>query len=401
MGIRNSLPFRNLVRRPGRTTLLLILVTFLSLSIFGGTIITASLASGLASLEARLGADVMVVPYEAATKTSLENIVLQGNTGYFYMDRSKLDKISALEGVGQVSAQIYLASTSSGCCSLPVQIIGIDPETDFTIQPWLRRSYGRDLEDLDVVVGNDLNAFVGDDLSFYDVDVHVAGKLDKTGTYMDTAVFCNFNTIRAMINASLEKNMNTFADIDPDQVISCVMVNAAEGYTVDDVLTAVKIKVKGIRAVQTKSMISGISQSLLGVTDVIRLMIVLVWILALAIMILAFMLIIGERKKEFAILRVVGASRSRLGGIVLKEALMVSLLGGLIGVALGLVIVLPFGSMIENMLNLPFLIPGPGRLALLAVVSLAASAAAGCLSSVMAARKAGSVDPGQVLREGN
>ena len=184
-----SLAAKNLKGKPLRTAVLVILSALLTFTVFGGTVIVESLDTGLASLENRLGADIMVVPYEAATQKKFEDMVLQGSTGYFYMDSSKLEMIKNTEGVKRVSPQFFLASTSSSCCSVAVQIIGFEPETDFTVTPWIKKSYGKDLEKLDVVVGNDLNAFVGDELSFYGVKCKVAAKLDKTGTGFDTAVF--------------------------------------------------------------------------------------------------------------------------------------------------------------------------------------------------------------------
>ena len=112
----------------------------LAAAVLAGSLIVGSLRTGLHSLEARLGADVMVVPYEATSKSSVESIVLQGNIGYFYMDQAAYSKIASREGIGQISAQFFLASASAGCCSVPVQIIGFDPETDFTVTPWIRKS---------------------------------------------------------------------------------------------------------------------------------------------------------------------------------------------------------------------------------------------------------------------
>ncbi|MBR1866364.1 MAG: hypothetical protein IJ801_07650, partial [Lachnospiraceae bacterium] len=68
-----SLAFRNLVNKPARSIALTVLAVFLSFSVFGGTIMVTSLRNGLDSLQNRLGADIMVVPYEAATKSDLEN----------------------------------------------------------------------------------------------------------------------------------------------------------------------------------------------------------------------------------------------------------------------------------------------------------------------------------------
>ena len=95
--------YKNIIKRPVRSIALMILAAVLALSVFGGTVIVQALNNGFSSLENRLGADIMVVPYEATTKQELENIVLQGNTGYFYMNGEYLDELSELEGVGQIS----------------------------------------------------------------------------------------------------------------------------------------------------------------------------------------------------------------------------------------------------------------------------------------------------------
>ena len=396
-----SLSCRNLIKRPARSGALIILAALLSLSVFGGTMIVSSLRSGLSSLQDRLGADIMVVHYEAATKSDLQNIVLQGNTGYFYMDSKKLDQIAAMDGIGQVSAQFYLASASSGCCSIPVQIIGFDPETDFTISPWIKKSYQKELQDLDVVVGNDLNAFVGDTLTFYGTQVHVAAKLDKTGTTLDTAVYTNANTIRTLIKSSLEKKLNDFGDIDPQKVVSCVLVNVADGYTVEEVLNDINLHVRKVEAVQTKNMISDISGSLKGVSDIIGVLTGAIWILALVIMVIMFVVSVGERKKEFAVLRVIGASRKKLSGIVMLEGLIISVVGSLAGVVVGCIVILPFSNLIEEQLGLPFLLPGVGHIALVGLLSLLTSVIAGALTCAAASYRISRMDTALILREGN
>ena len=88
---RFSPVFRNLTRKPGRTTALILLTAFLSLSLFAGTMVVSSLRRGLSSMENRLGADIIVVPAEAESKSSLKNMLLQGTIGTFYMDASAVD----------------------------------------------------------------------------------------------------------------------------------------------------------------------------------------------------------------------------------------------------------------------------------------------------------------------
>ncbi len=396
-----SLAFKNLRGKPVRTAVLVILTVLLALTVFAGTLTVSSLRSGLGSLENRLGAEVMVVPYEATTKKSFENILLQGSTGYFYMDKSVYDKISKTEGIGRISEQFYLASTSSGCCSIPVQIIGIDPETDFTVQPWIKKSFDKPLGDCDIVVGNDLNAFVGDTLQFYGTDCRVAAKLEKTGTSFDTTVFTNESTIRKMIRASIDKGLNNFKDIDPEQVVSCVMIDPAEGYTADDVVNDINLHIKKVRAVRTKEMISGVSDSLSGVSRIVGILIFAVWVLGGVILLLAFTMSVNERRKEFAVLRVIGASRGRLARTVMAEALTVGVTGSLIGIGLGLLIMLPFANAVEGLLSMPYLLPDIWSIAAIACAAAAAAIVTGAAAAAVSAYRISRLDTGVILRGDN
>ena len=395
------LAIKNLTRRPVRTAALLVLSVFLCFAVVGGSLVITGLRSGLSSLEARLGADIMVVPYEATSKSSISSIVLQGNPGYFYMSRSIADKIESREGIGQCSEQFYLATASTGCCSLSVQIIGFDPETDFTIMPWVQTSYKGELGYLEILVGHELNAFAGDTLTFYGTDVKVAARLEETGTYLDTSVYCTEETIKTLIAAAKEKQMYDFGSIDPDDVVSCVLINVAEGASVEDVLNDINIHVRKVEAIQTKSLISGVSDGLTGVSDVVGALIAVIWVLALLIQAFAFVMISNERKKEFAVLRAVGASRGQLARLLWKESLAVSLIGSLIGALLGLLMVSAFGTAIEEMLDLPFLLPGAGGTALLMVCGAAVSAAAGSLAAAFSAYRVSHIDTAVILRGEN
>ena len=102
-----ELAVKNVLNRPMRSTALVLLMAFLSFTAFSVTIVISSLQKGFTSLEERLGADIMVVPYEAGTRSSLTDIVLQGNTGYFYMNGEVMDKIASMDGIGRITAQYY------------------------------------------------------------------------------------------------------------------------------------------------------------------------------------------------------------------------------------------------------------------------------------------------------
>jgi putative ABC transport system permease protein len=396
-----NLSLKNLKRRPGRTAALTLLTIFLAFSSLGGSLLVYGLKSGLGNLESKLGADIMVVPYEATTKSTFSDMILQGNPGYFYMDDNIMDKLNAFDGIGEISSQFYLASTSSGCCDYKVQIIGYNPDTDFTITPWLKDNYSGDVKDLEIVVGNQLNAFPGDTLRFFDVSCTVVAKLEETGSYLDTAVYANMNTIRAMIQGAKDNGMHTFDNVNPDNLVSSVLINVADGYSVEEVLNDINIHTKKAEAVRTQNMLSDVSEGLINISSIISVLLIVIWIFSLIVLFIIFSMIGNERKKEFAILRGMGASRKELSHIMMKEAFYICSLGSLTGAIASSIVLYLFGNMIRSSLSLPFLFPGLSVFAGLFVCSVVTSIIAGILSATMCVSKVSHVDTALVLRGDN
>ena len=395
-----SLTVKNLTRRPGRTLALTLLTAFLALAVFGGSVVVLSLRSGLNSLEARLGADIILVPSEAQSKVSFQNMFLQGTTGAFYMDASVLDQALEVEGVEKAAPQTFLASLKADCCSIKIQVIGIDPKRDFTVQPWIARSLANGLNDMDVAVGCKVEADVGEILRIYDQRCKVAARLEATGTGLDTAVYCNMDTMNALLQAAEAMGVSHRIE-SGDQVISAVYVKVKDGYDIGRVNSLLTGHLRKVTAVRTRSMITGVSDSLAGISRVVILLIAAVWVLAFIILLLAFALIIRERSREFAVLRLVGASRGQLSRVVLLESALCGLMGGVAGTGLAALMLFPFAQLIESALRLPYLMPRTGTVLLLAAGTILLSMLVAALSSVIAAYRLSRVDPGIALREGN
>ncbi len=395
-----SLSFKILLRKPGRTAVLAMLTAFLALAVFGGSVVVLSLRSGLNNLEARLGADIILVPSQAQSKVSFQNMFLQGTTGAFYMDASALDKALEVSGVEKAAPQTFLASLKADCCSIKIQVIGIDPERDFTVQPWISRSLSRGLNDMEVAVGCKVEADVGEIIRIYDQRCKVVARLESTGTGLDTAVYCDMATMNKLLAAAEEKGVSHKIE-SGDQVISAVYIKVKDGCSIDEVNSRLNGHIRKVTAVRTRSMITGVSDSLAGVSRTVTALIAAVWVLAFLILLLAFMLIIRERAREFAVLRLAGASRGMLSRLVLTESSLCGLLGGLIGVGLAALALFPFAQLIESALNLPYLMPDPGKILLLAGGTVLLSVLVAALSSVIAAYRLSRVDPGTALREGN
>lgn len=395
----NGLSFRNIIKKPVRSAALIIIAAFLAFSAFGGSVMVMSLSGGLNSLSARLGADIVVVPYSATSKVSYDSIIIQGQPGQFYMNSKYYDEIKEeIEGIEKITAQFYLASAKASCCSSRLQIIGFDPETDFSVQPWIEKSYSDQLALYDTVVGSDVTPNTDMTIEIYGKSLRVQSVLDKTGTELDHAIYVNTNTMKELIKAHNEKNPNQEREVNPDQVVSSVLIKVSDGYDIDSVAGDINLHVRQVKAIRTQNMISDVADSLSGVAGMIGALMVAVWALSVIIMAIAFTMIMNERKKEFAVLRVLGASRARLAGFVFKENAILTLTGGTAGVLLTVMIMLLFSPLIEQSIGLPFLLPNAVVLCVAGLKTVVVTVVAGALTAAVSAYKISKMDTGLILR---
>ena len=394
-----KLPLQNLSRHAGRTLGLAAIVALLTCAVYGGALVVSSLQSGLSSLEARLGADIIVAPAQARTQYDLNEVLVDGVPSSIYMDKGYVDKVASVEGVELAAPQYYLATMKAGCCAMPVQIIGFDPDADFTVKPWIARTYGGELGMLDVIAGCNISGGVGSQIQFYNENCTIVGKLAETGTSMDNAVYCTSDTAAHLVEAATDLGFSPLAHEDPQQVVSTVMVKVADGYDVDTVLGNIKLKVRGVSAVAARTMTSDVADSVSGVAGVIQVVFGAIGVLALVVLVVAFLVVGRHRTREFAVLRVLGASKKALSGIVLKEGAIVSAAGAVVGIVVALVVVLGFNGALESALGLPFLLPEVPTMGLLAVLTFVLAMVAGCAASYASAARLSKVDPGQTLRE--
>ena len=232
MSFTSKIAVKNIIGKPFRTFVMLLLVIFLSLTLFTGAITMLSLRNGLMAYKARLGADIIVVPTSAAGHGSVDDIFLQGITGNYYMNGKLCQKVLDIEGIEASTTQFYLTSAKASCCSTRVQIIGFDPETDFSITPWIKENYKGGLADGEIIVGSNVNVPADKKITFYGKTYKVAAQLDKTGTGLDSAVYTNISTIRQMAEDSVITNMNTaFDGVNIDTAASAILIKVADGYS--------------------------------------------------------------------------------------------------------------------------------------------------------------------------
>lgn len=394
----SRLAYMSLKRKPFRTAVLVLVVMAHSFVLFSGTVLSISLKNGLDSVKARFGADLIVLPtgYEGAQ----ESILLTGEPSCFYFEKSIADRFKDVEGVSKLTTQFYLATLGEECCDLPVQIIGFDPATDFSIQPWIRETIGGKLEDGALIVGSDIIIGNRHSVKFYDKEYPVAAQLDETGTGLDQSVFATIETIKDLFTRAKEKGINFLSGTDPDASVSSILIKVEDGYDIEQVIANILRTSEGIHIVRTKNMIASITKSLGSFDMFLHMFSVVSLVSTLVILTLVFSVTANQRKKEFATLRVLGATRKKLAGMQLYESLYISMAGGIIGMGLSALIIFPFSTYIEDTLELPYIQPSIPLIFAILAGTLILSAAIGPIASVKSAVKISRAETYLTLREG-
>ncbi len=392
------LAWLNTRKKALRTGCLMIIVAVLSFVMFGGTILSLSLGNGLKSMKSRLGADLIVVPLEY--DRGMEAILIKGEPSCFYFNRSVQEKISHLDGISQISSQFFLTSLSADCCDLPIQLIAFDPETDFTIQPWIAQVYSDEIAEGTVIIGSDIIVDNDSYIKLYDENYKIAAKMEKTGTGLDQTVFTNMKTMEKLFEGAKRAGLNFLGDVSPKYSISSVLLKAEENYDRKTLVKDIRKELGGVQIIETQSMITKIADNLESFAVVIRIFAVLFFGVAFITLLLMFSIIANERKKEFAVLRTLGATRGKLTSTLLLEALYISSSGGIIGTLSSAVIVLSFHAYISARLGLPYLQPDAYIVAAVFIVTFLAVSSIGPLASVCSAVKISRQETYLTLREG-
>jgi len=378
----NSLAMENIRQRKTRSTCMILLVALFSIIVYMGSMFSLSLSRGLESLSDRLGADVIVVP--AGYKAEIESVLLKGEPSTFYLPANTIDKLKKFDEIEKMTPQIYVATLSASCCSYPVQIIGIDIDTDFLIYPWITHNIDKELKDGEAIVGSHVVGEKGETVHFFNEELKIVGRLKQTGIGFDATVFVNQNTAKNLAKASERITANKVAEED---VISSVMIKAKPG--VDSVKLASKISKElskdGIFAMFSKKFVNSISSNLKVLSTSIIVLVGAIWVLSVIILSIS--------------LRVLGASKKMLREIILKEAVILSLWGAGIGSFLGVILSIIQLPLIASKFSMPFLSPSLFQYIGIFILSFILGVIIGPLSTVRVVKKLTDKDSYLSLRE--
>lgn len=395
----SNLIIENYLRNPFRSFGLSLLIAMLASSLLVGGLFSFSLSKGLNRLSSRLGADVIVIPL--GTEINDQSVLLQGDSKYAYLPEGSLEFIRGLDGVEIATPQYYLTTLSASCCDQKVSVIGFDPASDFVIQPWIREVLTERLPRGAIVVGSEIRIEEKETVKFFDREFPVAATLEPIGNRLDQAVFVDVSTLESIREAAQAKGVVfLFRNENPELLTySSILIKLAPNADLERLSREIHTRFDGVQIRSRKDMFSGLEKSARILQIVVWVIVAFFLIVAVAAIVISFSLSTRERRREYALLRIIGFTRKRLKKLVLAESFLVSAVGTYIGLLFTSVAFFTFRIWIGEHVGVPFIIPATVEIAGVYAVVILLLHSVGPAAVYGVANKVSQIDAYAALRE--
>lgn len=396
--MQNYFLIKSIQRKKYKNISLAVLMAVLTFLIIGGSLFILVLSNGIKGMEKRLGADIMIIP--ADCEKTAESVLMEGSREYFYFDRSVADRIKDLDGIEALTEQFYLASLSADCCTSQVGIVGFDPETDFIIQPWIAEGDKGKMGRGKAVAGSEIQLEKDNTIKIFGRKYPVISRLAETGTSLDTSVYFTMDTVPQLIEDAQSKGIQFIDSQKDENSISSVFIKMEEGTTERELAREIKkVEDTDVDLLYPENIFKAFSENTRYIISSAYMILIAVWLVAELILLLVCHISSSGRKKEYALLRVLGISKKQLTGVLIKEILLIMLAGFAVGGLLSGITVFPFGRYLANGLKIAYLAPTALETAGIFLIGAAVSVLSGIIASVIPVIRISRLEAYSALRE--
>ena len=395
-----SLALQNLSRCKARTTLLVAAVAISSAIVFTGVVMMRSIETSMAIGFSRLGADLMVVAQHALTNITAALLTVEPTSET--LDADLLAR-AQLDGIGRAAAQRVFRTEQSdfGGQGESVDLIGYDPERDFTIQPWITERLSRPTRSGDVILGAAREIPLGTQIVLFGKPFQVYAKLGRSGVGThERGIFMPSADLLALAPAIKQQTGQTPPMLEPGKV-SGFLIELAPGATELQLRFALVAHLSGIKVISGGALLTGIRQ---GITALLGGAVSLVSMMfastALLVSVL-FSAIVTERRGELGLLKAIGAKRTQIVGMVLTEAILATGIGGLCGVVFGMLLLRVFEHSLVYYLTemgVPFIWLDRTNTIVVAAICVSGAALTGAIGALAPAWRVSRHDPYELIR---
>jgi putative ABC transport system permease protein len=307
----------------------------------------------------KYGANLTIIPAINRLDTKVENLSLGTlSIGENYISESYLPKIREIadgeiktalnikdnEPISIIAPKLYVNAEVRG---ISLVVTGIQSQDELSIKTWWQVREGEFLKtDNQAVVGaltaELLKLKVGDEIPLNGSVLVVSGILEETGSSEDYQVMVPLTTLQKVYNK--------------EGLISSVEIRAlCNACPVELIALALNQNIPGIKALAVKQ-IANTEMDL--VQKVNRLMLSLAGItLVIGVfgVVNTMMTSVHERTRDIGIMRAVGASRWQIIQVFMYEALVIGVIGGVLGYLAGTLLAYGIGPLIFESASISYI----------------------------------------------
>ncbi len=385
---------RDVFRRKGRSVLTICGITIGVLAL----VVMGAMAEKITKL-----VDGGVEYYDG--KVSIEDASAATNFGVGMLDTQRAEDVRAVDGVAAASGSVtvlYEDMQDGMSMGMPAMLSGsdFDPQAEELETFTLTAAEGRLLKADDtgvVVMGNDLadteGAVVGDTVTIRGEEFEVIGVLEKTLSMPDNMAYVSLAEAQNAFISTLPEAMRD--SVAAEDLFTEIVAFPESGIDADKLALTINGEVEGVAATGPTEFVETVKKSTATFNGII-LGIGLVSLMVGGLSVInTMMMSVSERVREIGIRKAIGASTSSIVRQFLGEAGVIGLVGGLVGLAIGAVIVALGNAAGVESGNVLFLLTPR-----LAVGAVTFATVLGVLSGLYPALHAARLDPVVAFRRG-
>jgi putative ABC transport system permease protein len=330
------------------------------------------------------GANIVVLPKSDNLGLSYGGVSINGVVANLQeirlSDIEKIWQIPNRDNIRAVSAKLLGAvQVKNGHLQAQALLVGVSFEEELRIKPWWEIDGDIPSESGEIIVGSEaaekLQIRVGDIVIIEDNELMVSALLRPTGSQDDSIIFADFSLVSSLLG---KEGVVSLAEVSalcsdcPIELITDQLSSALPNANVREIKQVMKQKMQAVQ--QFGRFVFTVTLVIVAIGGVL--------------IFTSMMGSVTERKNEIGVFRAMGFKRVHIAIIILTEALLLSLIAGVVGTVAGLLI--SYGA-------LPYLLSiSRETLAIdlrIAGISLPAMVFVAMVAAVYPALRASRVDP--------
>lgn len=396
-GIRN---------KPGRNLATVFCFAFIAANIFSGQYLIAGAMESVEQGITRMGADYIVAPVQYSVflrGSGPDNTFAIVNTlpSIYRVNNNIMDEIGKVQGVSAMSPQLYVSTLNlPALSSSPVDVFGIDPTTDFTIQPWLRQPLKHPLDSGDIIVGHQINGEISSEIQISRYAYTIAGRLDPTQSAVDNTIFLRLDDAYAL--AATEGVVPSSSPRISPGDINAVLVRIGAGEDPNTIGNLIRRSFSRLQitVIGRHFTLDPTSKEIQSIPFLLNSISIIIVVAAFPLIALIAAMVAHERQREIGLLKSMGAKRNIIFFLVIAESLVLAAIGGIVGVVASLITVniLNTQGILNSVLQVSFRMPTMADTSMMAGIALIVVIAIGSIASLYPAYRSSRMSPYDAIR---